>query len=139
MPWSWKSRAIPLIPYGPYGLCRASVSVQGWPLPFFSVSTYISRLLSQVRHSNWKWGIFISCDCNIFPARTVKSYKRTSSTAPLNFNLNPRLRWAVNFKYFTLSLRWASNRQRSGPQRPHGLLVGGKKILFMPGIELPTP
>jgi len=35
VPWSWKSRAIPVPPYGPYGLYRASVPVQGWPLPFF--------------------------------------------------------------------------------------------------------
>ena len=33
VPWSWKDRAIPLLPYGPYGLYRASVPVQGWPLP----------------------------------------------------------------------------------------------------------
>jgi len=36
VPLSRKSRAIPLLPpYGPYGLYRASVPVQGWPLPFF--------------------------------------------------------------------------------------------------------
>ena len=29
VPWSSKSRAIPLHPYGPYGLYRASVPVQG--------------------------------------------------------------------------------------------------------------
>jgi hypothetical protein len=28
VPWSWKSRAIPLLPYEPYGLYRASVPVQ---------------------------------------------------------------------------------------------------------------
>ena len=28
VPWSRKSRAIPLLPYGPYGLYRISVSVQ---------------------------------------------------------------------------------------------------------------
>ena len=33
--WSRKSRAITLIPYGPYGLTRASVPVQGCTLPFF--------------------------------------------------------------------------------------------------------
>ena len=33
VPWSWKSRAISLLPYGTYGLYRASVPVQGWPLP----------------------------------------------------------------------------------------------------------
>ena len=32
--WSWKTRARPLHPYGPYGLYRVSVPVQGWPLPF---------------------------------------------------------------------------------------------------------
>jgi len=34
VPWSWKSRAIPLIPYGPYGLYRASVPVQVCTLPY---------------------------------------------------------------------------------------------------------
>ena len=34
VPWSWKSRAIPLPPYGLYGLYRASVFVQGCTLPF---------------------------------------------------------------------------------------------------------
>ena len=76
VPWSWKSRAIPLLPlwavqpvqslsactrvhftftfghervelylyslYGPYGLYRASVPVQGWPLP-----------LPYIRNSSW--------------------------------------------------------------------------------------
>jgi len=32
VPWSRKSRAIPLPPYGPYGLYRASVPVQGCTL-----------------------------------------------------------------------------------------------------------
>jgi len=34
LPWSRKSRAIPLFPHGPYGLYRASVPVQGCILPF---------------------------------------------------------------------------------------------------------
>ena len=34
MPWSWNIRAIPLLPYGPYGLYRVSLPVQGWPLPY---------------------------------------------------------------------------------------------------------
>jgi len=33
VPWSWKGRAIPVPPYGPYGLYRASVPVQGCTLP----------------------------------------------------------------------------------------------------------
>jgi len=35
--WSWKSRAIPVLPFGPYSLYRASVPVQGCtlPLPFY--------------------------------------------------------------------------------------------------------
>ena len=35
VPCSWKSRAIPLCPYGPYGLYRATVPVQGSTLHFF--------------------------------------------------------------------------------------------------------
>ena len=34
VPWSRKSRAIPLLLYGPYGLYRASVPVQGCTLPY---------------------------------------------------------------------------------------------------------
>ena len=33
MLWSWKGRAIALLPLWPYGLYRASVPVQGWLLP----------------------------------------------------------------------------------------------------------
>jgi len=32
VPWSWKGRAIPLLPYGPYGLYRAALPVQGCTL-----------------------------------------------------------------------------------------------------------
>ena len=38
--WSRKSRAISLFPYGPYGLYRASVLVQGCTLPFFTLLSY---------------------------------------------------------------------------------------------------
>jgi hypothetical protein len=34
VPWSWKGRAIPLLPYRPYDLYRASVPVQGCTLPY---------------------------------------------------------------------------------------------------------
>ena len=34
VPWSKKCRAIPLLPYGPYGLYRASVPVQECTLPY---------------------------------------------------------------------------------------------------------
>jgi hypothetical protein len=34
VPWSRKSRAIPLLPHGSYGLYRASVHVQGYTLPY---------------------------------------------------------------------------------------------------------
>jgi len=41
VPWPRKSRAIPLFPYGSYGLHRASVPVEGCnlTLPFFFFST----------------------------------------------------------------------------------------------------
>ena len=38
VPWSWKGRAIPLPPYGLYGLYRASVPLQGCNLPFLHFS-----------------------------------------------------------------------------------------------------
>ena len=38
---SWKSRAIPLLPYGPYGLYRASVPLQGCTLPYLSAFTRV--------------------------------------------------------------------------------------------------
>ena len=39
VPWSRKSRAIPLLPLRAYGLYRASVTVQGCILPFFHLMT----------------------------------------------------------------------------------------------------
>jgi len=42
VPRSWKSRAIPLLPYGPYGLYRAPVPVQGWLLPYISGCTRVT-------------------------------------------------------------------------------------------------
>jgi len=36
VPWLRRSRAIPLLPYGPYGLYRASVPVQGCTLSVFT-------------------------------------------------------------------------------------------------------
>jgi hypothetical protein len=41
VPWSWKSRAIPLLPYRPYGLYRASVPVQGCTLAFYLTNRLI--------------------------------------------------------------------------------------------------
>jgi len=48
MPWSWMSRAIPLLPYGPYGLYNASVPVQGCtlPLPFTKTQWEINNKIS---------------------------------------------------------------------------------------------
>ena len=42
VPWSWKSRAIPLLPYRPYGLYRSSVPVQGCALPFLYIWGLVS-------------------------------------------------------------------------------------------------
>jgi len=52
VPWSRKSRAIPLLPYGPYGLYRASVPVQYsytstslwtvWPVQSLSACTRVT-------------------------------------------------------------------------------------------------
>jgi hypothetical protein len=44
LPWSRKSRAIPLLSYGPYGLYRASVPVQGCTLPFSYLCSYLYHL-----------------------------------------------------------------------------------------------
>ena len=40
VPWSWKGRTIPLPPYGPYCLYRASLPVQGCSLPYLYLLTY---------------------------------------------------------------------------------------------------
>jgi len=47
VPWSWRSRAVPLFPYGPYGLYWASVPVQWWPLPLptFHIQLQVIKLL----------------------------------------------------------------------------------------------
>ena len=38
VPWSWKVELYLYSPYGPYGLYRASVPVQGWPLPYLTLT-----------------------------------------------------------------------------------------------------
>jgi len=48
VPWSRRGRAIPLPSYGPYGLYRASVPVQGCTLPF-----------TLHRESNWQTSCLI--------------------------------------------------------------------------------
>jgi hypothetical protein len=60
VPWSRKGRAIPLLPYGPYGLYRASVPVQGYTLlvlylwtsdqPVAETSTCQNTTLTTDRH-----------------------------------------------------------------------------------------
>jgi hypothetical protein len=51
VPWSRKSRAIPLLPYGPYGLYRASVPVQRCTLPL----RYIWIIISTCSCSGMEW------------------------------------------------------------------------------------
>jgi hypothetical protein len=46
------SRAIPLLPYGPYGLYRASVPVQGCTL-FSTTETVTQTILNVTLHINW--------------------------------------------------------------------------------------
>jgi len=43
VPWSRKGRAISLLPYGPYGLYRASVPVQRCTLPFLCYSLLLNN------------------------------------------------------------------------------------------------
>jgi len=57
VPWSWKSRAIPLLnfPYRQYGLYRASVPVQGCTLTYFfficrSIRCHIPEDLHLLQH-----------------------------------------------------------------------------------------
>ena len=42
-PLSRKSRAVPVLPLGPYGLYRASVPVQGCILPFFNLNSWFKQ------------------------------------------------------------------------------------------------
>jgi len=49
VPWSRKSRAIPLLPYGPYGLYRASVPVQRCLLPLIYINHALTTLDRQLR------------------------------------------------------------------------------------------
>ena len=57
--WSWKSRAIPLLPYGPYGLYRASVPVQGCTLPL--ALPWVQSQSRADRHLRW-CGSITSCN-----------------------------------------------------------------------------
>jgi hypothetical protein len=51
VPWSWEDRATPLPPYGPFGLYRASVPVQGCTLLFFTVNNknVVDRRICELR------------------------------------------------------------------------------------------
>jgi hypothetical protein len=51
LPWSWKSRAIPLLPLWAVRPYRDSVPVQGWPLP--SYFYYYWRQSQQVLSKRW--------------------------------------------------------------------------------------
>ena len=54
VPWSRKSRAIPLLPFGPYDLYRASVPVQGCTFTFtFFLQSYI-HFIYYTRHFSKK-------------------------------------------------------------------------------------
>ena len=95
VPWSWKGRAIPLLPLWPYGLYRASVPVQGRPLPlplpclktwtsglhkmfiilfcffffFYKSCSLIMGFLSRIIFISLKWNLHYSHICwnyNIF-------------------------------------------------------------------------
>jgi len=48
LPWSGMSRAIPYSSYGPYGLYRASVPVQGCTLPLLNRLNYTIIILSYI-------------------------------------------------------------------------------------------
>ena len=47
VPWSWKGRAIPLLPLWAVGPVRASVPVQGCTLPYLSACTRVHFTLPQ--------------------------------------------------------------------------------------------
>jgi len=87
VPWSWKSRAIPLLPYGPYGTYTASVPVQGCNLPFPSASSWLRERVSMLRYMHnvcHVWGY----------QRTLTFYQRIWLTTrgmwpPRSPNLNP--------------------------------------------------
>ena len=96
--------------------------------------------------SSWQMGVIsafkesnTSRDTNIFPAHTVMSYKRRNSTVPLILNLNPRLRWAVNFTIVASPLQWTLNRKKGGSWNPYGLVVGKKKFHDHSGNWIPQP
>jgi len=50
VPWSRKSRVIPLSPYGPYGLYRVSVSVQGCTYCTYYYSLSITLMNKKFEH-----------------------------------------------------------------------------------------
>jgi hypothetical protein len=71
LPWSWKSRAIPLLPYGPYALYRTSVPVQEWPLPLgllvsfeMSETDFLNTWCFKLQEINWDK--LISCKQSLF-------------------------------------------------------------------------
>ena len=57
VPWSRKSRAIPLLPCGPYGLYRVSVPVQRCTLPYLLTSNEGTYRLSQKSVTNYHYSL----------------------------------------------------------------------------------
>jgi hypothetical protein len=58
--------------YGPYGLYRVSVLVQGWPLPFYfclakdSISGVFAAMHCRLKQV-WMWETEVNIQCGVFP------------------------------------------------------------------------
>jgi hypothetical protein len=79
VPRSRNSRAITLPPYGPYGLYRASVPVQGCTLPYLTTVTQLQvNKFNQTRPDNGSSDLQLPTSRNTKKDSTGKSHKRQS-------------------------------------------------------------
>ena len=74
-----KSRAIPLPPYGPYGLYKASVPVQGYnlPLPYFKYN-FIALLQCSVIFVEFRWLFLDIYRCHLHRYNIVQRIQNSS-------------------------------------------------------------
>ena len=97
IPWSWKGRAIPLLPYGPYGLYRASEPVQGWSLPLPTYFEPPEFILSEtgvcavwyILHVS-VWAVWRIGECvwdNCLPENELRSFETCRRHQKWNINL----------------------------------------------------
>jgi hypothetical protein len=106
VPWSRTGTAIPLSPYGPYGLYRASVPVQGFTLPALLVYPACGTYMSTTElHCSSVSSYFISTADDIGISNFFQSLHKVSQVFRLWFftNNKGKKRIKVTMRYVRLT------------------------------------